>query len=93
MIEWRGKPLVIDHKRNVDSEIIECGIELEDIVEILERGKEVRKRAKGIIEKWLRIGRFIFIVAVEEFDDYWLVAHVGKIRATKKKMKLLGGEK
>lgn len=26
MAEWKGKPLVVDHKRNVDSEMIECKV-------------------------------------------------------------------
>jgi len=93
MKSWKGKPLVPDHVRNADEEMIECSMGTEDIAEILEEGKEVRKRAKGIIEKWLHRGDFIYIVAVEDCDEYWLIRHVGKIRATKKKINLLRGEK
>jgi hypothetical protein len=47
---------------------------------------------EGIIEKWCHRGRIIYIVAIEDFDDYWLIRHVGKIRATKEKLKIMRGE-
>ena len=49
-------------------------------------------REKGIIEKWCQRGRIIYIVAIEDYDEYWLIRHVGKIRATKEKLKLMRGE-
>ena len=91
MYNWRKKPVVIDHKRNVDSEMIECDIDFDCIIETLDCGFEVKKRKKGIIEKWHQIGKSIIIVAIEDYEDYWLIRHVGKIKATKKKLKLMRG--
>ncbi len=59
MITWKNKPLIPDHNRNADGEMIELGIEIHQIIELL---------------------------------DYWLIRHVGKIRATKQKLKIMRGE-
>jgi hypothetical protein len=91
MYNWHKKPVVLDHKRNVDSEMIECDIDFEMILETLNYGVEVKKRKSGIIEKWHQIGKSIIIVAIEDYDDYWLVRHVSRIKATKKKLKLMRG--
>lgn len=89
MTSWKGKPLIPDHKRNADCEMIELGLETSDIGEILDKGKEVRKRRKGIVEKWYHQGKVIYIIAVEDCQNYWLIRHVGKISATKEKLRLL----
>ena len=91
MYIWRDKPVVLDHKRNVDSEMIECDIDFEMILETLNHGIEVKKRKAGIIEKWHQIGKSIIIVAIEDYDEYWLIRHVGRIKATRKKLKLMRG--
>ena len=91
MYNWRNKPVVLDHKRNVDSEMIECDIDFDCIIETLDYGSKVKKRKKGIIEKWHQIGKFIIIVAIEDCEEYWLVRHIGRIRTTKKKLKLIRG--
>jgi hypothetical protein len=75
----------------VDSEMIECDIDFEIILETIDTGIEVKARKSGIIEKWHQIGKSIIIVAIEDYDDYWLISHVGRIRATKKKLKLIRG--
>ncbi len=54
MITWKNKPLIPDHNRNADGEMVELGIEI--------------------------------------YEDYWLIRHVGKIRATKDKLRILRGE-
>ncbi len=92
MITWKDKPLIPDHNRNADGEMIELGLETHQIIDLLENGKEINKRKKSIIEKWCHRGQNIYIVAVEEYEDYWLIRHVGKIRATKNKLKLMRGE-
>ena len=89
MYNWRKKAVVLDHKRNVDSEMIQCDIDFDCIIETLDCGSVVKKRKSGIIEKWHQIGKSIIIVAIEDCDDYWLVRHVGRIRATKRKLKLM----
>ena len=92
MYKWQKKIMVVDHKRNVDSEMVECDIDLECIIEALDNGVEVKKRKKGIIEKWNIVGKHIVIIVVEDCDDYWLIRHVGKIKATRKKTKIMRGE-
>ncbi len=92
MITWKNKPLIPDHNRNADAEMVELGIEIYQIIELLENGTEVNKRKKGIIEKWCHRGENIYIVALEEYEEYWLIRHVGKIRTTKDKLKIMRGE-
>ncbi len=72
--------------------MVELGIDTHQIIEMLENGREIKKRKKGIIEKWCQRGMKIYIVAIEEYEDYWLIRHVGKIRATKGKLRILRGE-
>ncbi len=81
-----------DHNRNADNELVELGLEFYQIIDLLDNGSEVNKRKKGVIEKWCQRGKNIYIVVVEDYDDYWLIRHVGKIRATKEKLRLLKGE-
>jgi len=44
LITWKNKPLIPDHNRNADGEMIELGIEIHQIIELLENGKEVSQR-------------------------------------------------
>ena len=92
MASWKNREIFIDHKRNVDSEMIECGITTDDMVEILEKGVCPVKRKKGIIEKWKREGNKVIIVAIEDCTGYWLVRHVSRTTATKKILRILRGE-
>lgn len=92
MITWKNKPLIPDHHRNADAEMVELGLEVYQIIELLENGTEVSKRKKGITEKWCHRGKNIYIVAIEDCEDYWLIRHAGKIRATKDKLKIMRGE-
>ena len=92
MFTWQNKPLFLDHKRNVDSEMIENNIDMDDIIECLDLGQEVKKRKRGIIEKWNRVGGSVIIAAIEDCGDYWLVRHVGRITATKKKLRIIRGD-
>lgn len=47
MITWKNKPLIPDHNRNADGEMIELGIEIHQIIELLETGKEKLKIMRG----------------------------------------------
>ena len=93
MATWKGRELVIDHMRNVDREMVECGITTDDVVNALEYGVTPSKRKKGIIEKWLRTGWFINMVVVEDCGEYWLLRHVTRIKVTKRLLNLVGGGK
>ena len=46
-----GKIIVIDNKRNVDSEMARYHLKMVDVIEILDEGIQVTKRKKGIHEK------------------------------------------
>lgn len=89
---WKNKPLIPDHNRNADGEMVELGLEIHQLIDLLENGTEVNKRKAGIIEKWCHRGKNIYIIAVEDYDDYWLIRHVGKIRSTKDKLRIMRGE-
>ncbi|MDP6155165.1 MAG: hypothetical protein QF682_03390 [Candidatus Thermoplasmatota archaeon] len=90
---WKGKELVVDNYRNADKEMLECDITIDDVIWVMENGSEVKKRKKGFTEKWCHRGKHILIVMVEDRVEYWLIGHVGKIKATKDKMKILRGGK
>ncbi|MBU4491661.1 MAG: hypothetical protein KKD69_04270 [Euryarchaeota archaeon] len=50
MITWKDKPLIPDHNRNADGEMVELGLEIYQVIELLDKGTEVSHRKKGIIE-------------------------------------------
>jgi hypothetical protein len=91
LVSWRGKEIVIDRMRNVPFEMLESGISVQDLIEVLETGINPTKRKKGIIEKWKRQGWDIFIVVIEDCTNYWLVRHVAKRRINRNIAKLLRG--
>ena len=90
---WKGRPLVVDHKRNVDREMLETGMTTSDVIEVLEYGVSPVRRKRGIIERWLRKGWRMTVVVVEDCGDYWLVRHVGNMRITRRLSRMLGGGK
>jgi hypothetical protein len=93
MVEWKGRPLVIDHMRNVDREMLKTGMTTAGIIEVLEDGVSPVKRKRGITERWLRKGWRVTVVVVEDCGDYWLVRHVGRLSLTRRLSRLLGGGK
>jgi hypothetical protein len=52
LITWKDKLLIPDHNRNADGEMVELGLEIYQVIELLDNGTEVCQRKKGIIEKW-----------------------------------------
>jgi len=91
LVSWRGKEIVIDRMRNVPFEMLECGMSVQDLIDVLEIGMSPTKRKKGIIEKWMRQGWVITIVVVEDCTNYWLVRHVAKRRINRNIARLLSG--
>ena len=89
MKRWKGRLVIVDNKRNVDSEMALCGYKMNDVIEILDEGVLVKDRRKVIREKWFQCGNKIRIAVVEDCDDYWLLRHVGKIKATRKKLRTM----
>ena len=72
--------------RTADKEMCDLRIYLDDVLKVLEKGKEASrsKRRKGTIEKALRVrGKLIKVVVVESETRYtcencWLITHVGE---------------
>jgi tRNA U54 and U55 pseudouridine synthase Pus10 len=92
MSGWKGRPLVLDHMRNVDREMLETGITTDSIIEVLEEGVSPAKRKRGVTERWLRKGWRVTVVVVEDCGDYWLVRHVGVLGLTRRLSRLFGGK-
>ena len=74
--------------RTADREMCDLRIYLDDVLKILEEGKDASrsKRKKGTVEKAHRIrGKFIKVVVVESVTRHdgetcWLITHVGETR-------------
>jgi len=92
LLTWRCEPLLLDINRYADGETLDLNLDMHQIVDILEDGIEINKRKRGIVEKWCQRGKGIYIVTVGDYDDYWLIGHVGKIRATKDKSRTMIGK-
>ena len=80
---WHGKPVIPSY--NATREMMNIGINLEKVVDILENGYEDKKdkRKKGTVEKCSTLkGKYIKVVAVETYQytsnmEIWLITHVG----------------
>ena len=74
--------------RTADKEMAHLKIYLDDVLTILEEGKDASrsKRKKGTIEKAHRLrGRMIKVVVVESItcwnnENVWVITHVGETR-------------
>ena len=93
MNEWKGRPLVVDHQRNVDREMLKTGMTTSGVIEVLENGVSPVKRKRGITERWLRKGWQMTVVVIEDRGDYWLIRHVGRLGITRRLSRMLGGGK
>lgn len=60
------------------------------MIEILEKGFQLRKRKKNIIEKAIRKGRKIINVVIVDMDNYYKLIHAGEFTYSKKFRKLMG---
>lgn len=84
---WKGRPIRI-FRRAVMQELVEQGMDLWDVVEILEEGFDCGRspRRKGIVERCVRSGKKIIKVVVEEGEEIvgerrvaiWVLRHAGK---------------
>ncbi|MBU2638841.1 MAG: hypothetical protein KJ955_07750 [Nanoarchaeota archaeon] len=89
----KGKPIV--PTKEAATEIMQCGLDMDDIAEILEKGFDcsTSRRKKGTFEQGLRKGsKLIKAVAVEK-ECMFLLIHVGKISFPKGLTKHKEGEK
>jgi hypothetical protein len=80
-VKWKGK--YIRPSKSATREMIEFGMDLNDVVEMLDTGKDGENRDKNTIEKYIMDGRKkITVVAVLTFaydiqDEIWLIKHLG----------------
>ncbi|MCK4327881.1 MAG: hypothetical protein KAW41_05460 [Candidatus Diapherotrites archaeon] len=84
MIKYHGKWLVI--KRHPANEMNKLGLDPEDIVKFLEKGRQFEHREKGKVEKWCPRGDKIYNVVIAEYQDTLVLIHVGRFKKTKKHM-------
>lgn len=83
MIIWQGRQLV--PTQSAYYEMIDLRFDLYDVLDILERGYECErsKRAKGTVEKCLRMkGKTYKVAAVESTylgSPAWRIIHVSKM--------------
>jgi hypothetical protein len=86
---YEGKPVIPDYKRGVLSELEEEGLDLDDVVEILETGFDcsASKRDRGIIERCVQKKNRIIKVVVEDAEEYWGLMHVGSFKLTRKEIR------
>lgn len=84
---YKGKPIL--PTKTALNELSEIDINLYEVPEILEKGFEVRKRAKNVIERGVQRGNKIINVVVVDLGDYYKLVHVGKFTLSKKFKKLM----
>ncbi len=87
---FRGKP-IIPTKTALD-ELSEIDLDLSEVPLILERGIQIRKRKKNIIERAVKKGNKMINVVVVDLDDYYKLIHVGKFTLAEKFKKLIRGK-
>ncbi|MBI4344847.1 MAG: hypothetical protein HY555_04595 [Euryarchaeota archaeon] len=84
---WRGRPLRV-FRRAVMQELVELGMDLWDVVDILEGGFDCPRspRREGVYERCVKRGRKTVKVVVEAGEEalpekrisIWILRHVGE---------------
>ena len=84
---YKGKPIL--PTKTALNELSEIDVNLYEVSEILEKGFEIRKRKKSIIERGVRRGNKVINVVVVDLGDYYKLIHAGKFTLSKKFKKLM----
>lgn len=79
---YNGKPIL--PTKTAMNEMSEIDLNLYEVPEILEKGFEIRKRGKDIIEKGVQRGNKIVNVVVVDRGTHFTLIHVGRFTASKK---------
>ncbi len=87
---YRGKPIL--PTKTALNELSEIDLNLYEIPEILEKGLEIRKRAKNIVERGIQRGNKIINVVVVDSGNYYKLIHAGEFTLSKKFKKLMRGK-
>ena len=88
---YKGKP-ILPTKRSLD-ELSNINLDLYSIVEILEKGFQIRKRKKNIIKKRKQKRKKIINVLLKDMENYYKLIHVGEFTLSKKFKKSIKGGK
>ena len=84
---YKGKPIL--PTKTALNELSEIDVNLYEVPEILEKGFEVRKRAKNITERGVQRGNKIINVVVADLGNYYKLIHAGEFTLSKKFKKLM----
>lgn len=74
------------------NEVSDIGIDMYDIPSILEKGFEIRKRKKNIIERGIQKGNRVINVVVVDMGNYYKLIHAGEFTLSKKFKKIMREE-
>ena len=85
--KYKGKP-VLPTKTALD-ELSDIDLNLYEVPEILEKGFEIRKRKKNIIERCIQRGNKVVNVVVVDLDNFYKLIHAGEFTLSKKFKKLM----
>ena len=84
---YKGKPIL--PTKTALNELSEIDLNLYEVTEILEKGFEIRKRKKSIIERGIQKGNKIVNVVVVDLGNYYKLIHAGEFTLSKKFKKLM----
>ena len=84
---YKGKP-ILPTKTSLN-ELSEIDVNLYEVPEILEKGFEIRKRKKNIIERGVQKGNKVINVVVVDLGAYYKLIHAGEFTLSKKFKKLM----
>jgi len=84
---YKGKPIL--PTKTALNELSDINVNLYEVPEILEKGFEIRKRAKNITERGIQRGNKIMNVVVVDLGDYYKLIHAGEFTLSKKFKKLM----
>ena len=84
---YKGKPIF--PTKTALNELSEIDVNLYEVPEILEKGFEIRKRAKNIAERGIQRGNKVINVVVVDMENYYKLIHAGEFTLSKKFKKLM----
>ena len=84
---YKGKPIF--PTKTALNELSEIDVNLYEVPEILEKGFEIRKRAKNITERGIQRGNKVINVVVVDMENYYKLIHAGEFTLSKKFKKLM----
>ena len=84
---YKGKPIF--PTKTALNELGDIDLNLYEVPEILEKGFEIRKRKKSIIERGIKRGNKVINVVVVDLGSYYKLIHAGEFTLSRKFKKLM----